>query len=94
MRIAIAQIAAIKGNIEKNIENHLKWIKLAIQNNAGVLVFPELSLTGYEPELAEILAPYLGIDKSVLTKNLSKSATVILLKKDVSIQIWYLLRSF
>lgn len=38
----------------------------------------------HEPaELAEILAPYLGIDKSVLTKNLSKSATVILLKKDV-----------
>ena len=30
MRVAIAQIAAIKGNIEKNIENHLKWIKQTI----------------------------------------------------------------
>jgi len=56
MRVAIAQIEAIKGNIEKNIENHLKWIKQAIQNNADMVVFPELSLTGYEPELAESLA--------------------------------------
>ncbi len=34
-------------------------------------------------ELAQILSPYLGISKSVLEKNLNKTATVILLKKDV-----------
>lgn len=56
MRVAIAQIEAIKGNIEKNIENHLKWIKQAIQNKTDMVVFPELSLTGYEPDLAESLA--------------------------------------
>jgi predicted amidohydrolase len=56
MRIAIAQIEAIKGNIEKNIENHVKWIYQAIQNKADLVVFPELSLTGYEPDLAESLA--------------------------------------
>lgn len=56
MRVAIVQIEAIKGNIERNIENHLKWIKQAIQNNADMVVFPELSLTGYEPELSESLA--------------------------------------
>jgi predicted amidohydrolase len=56
MRIAIAQIEAIKGNIEGNIENHLKWIKKAVQKNADMVVFPELSLTGYEPDLAEKLA--------------------------------------
>ena len=56
MRVAIAQMEAIKGNVEKNIENHLKWIKQAIQNNADMLVFPELSVTGYEPDLAENLA--------------------------------------
>lgn len=56
MRVAIAQIEAIKGNIEKNIDNHLKWIKQAIQNNVDMVVFPELSVTGYEPDLAENLA--------------------------------------
>jgi predicted amidohydrolase len=34
MRVAIAQIEAIKGNIEKNIENHLKWIN---QSNSRYL---------------------------------------------------------
>lgn len=56
MRVAIAQIEAIKGNVEKNIETHLKWIKQAIQNNVDIVIFPELSLTGYEPDLAEELA--------------------------------------
>jgi len=56
MRIAIAQIKAIKGNIGKNIENHLKWTNQAIQNKADMLVFPELSVTGYEPDIAESLA--------------------------------------
>jgi predicted amidohydrolase len=56
MRIAIAQIEAIKGNIEENLKNHLKWIKEAVQNKADMVVFPELSVTGYEPELAESLA--------------------------------------
>ncbi len=56
MRVAIAQTEPFKGNIEKNLENHLKWIKQAIQHNAHMVVFPELSLTGYEPDLAESLA--------------------------------------
>ena len=56
MRIAIAQIEAVKGNIEENLKNHLKWIKEAVQNKADMVVFPELSVTGYEPDLAESLA--------------------------------------
>jgi predicted amidohydrolase len=56
MRIAIAQIEVTKGNIEKNIEKHLKWIKEATLNKADIVVFPELSLTGYEPDLADSLA--------------------------------------
>lgn len=56
MRIAVAQTEAIKGNIEKNLENHLKWIRHAVENKADMIVFPELSLTGYEPELADALA--------------------------------------
>ncbi|MFA8451913.1 MAG: carbon-nitrogen hydrolase family protein [Bacteroidales bacterium] len=56
MRVAIVQTESIKGNIEKNLENHLKWIKQAIKSKVDMIVFPELSLTGYEPDLAEDLA--------------------------------------
>lgn len=56
MRVATIQFKAIKGNIEKNLKNHLKWIKEISRYQADVAFFPELSLTGYEPDLAESLA--------------------------------------
>jgi len=56
MKACIAQTKPIKGNIKKNIENHIKLIELAIANNVDIIVFPELSITGYEAELAEELA--------------------------------------
>lgn len=56
MKICIAQTKPIKGNILANIEAHKKFITLALTLNAEAIFFPELSLTGYEPELALELA--------------------------------------
>lgn len=56
MKICLAQIKSDKGNIKSNIKNHKKWIDIAIAENADVIVFPELSLTAYEPKLAMELA--------------------------------------
>ncbi|PNW25796.1 carbon-nitrogen hydrolase family protein [Formosa algae] len=56
MKICIAQTKPIKGDIQKNIENHIKLIALSIKKGADIIVFPELSLTGYEPELVKELA--------------------------------------
>lgn len=56
MKIAVAQIRSIKGDIQKNIVTHIQLINLAISANAGIIIFPELSLTGYEPSLANDLA--------------------------------------
>jgi predicted amidohydrolase len=56
MRLAIAQTASVKGDIGQNIENHRKWIQQAILHKAELVFFPELSLTGYEPDLAGELA--------------------------------------
>ena len=56
MKICIAQTKSEKGNIKSNIENHKKWIEIAVSEKADLIVFPELSLTGYEPELAKVLA--------------------------------------
>lgn len=52
MRIAVAQIKPEAGNIEKNREKHLEAIDLAADRRVRLLIFPELSLTGYEPTLA------------------------------------------
>ncbi len=56
MKICIAQTKPIKGNVSANIEAHIKFIELALILNTDAIFFPELSLTGYEPELAKKLA--------------------------------------
>ena len=56
MKICVAQTRAVKGDVRSNIDNHKRLIDLAVSNGAGVVIFPELSLTGYEPKLAKELA--------------------------------------
>jgi predicted amidohydrolase len=56
MRICVAQTKPVKGETDKNIEIHKKFIYLAISKEADTIFFPELSLTGYEPKLAKNLA--------------------------------------
>lgn len=46
-KIALAQIAPALGDLEKNIATHVEWTQRAIAEGADVIVFPELSLTGY-----------------------------------------------
>lgn len=54
--IAAAQVASYCEEIELNIETHVAAALVAAEQHVSVLIFPELSLTGYEPELAEALA--------------------------------------
>ena len=56
MKIAVAQTRPIKGDISANITAHKKLISLAISYKADTIFFPELSITGYEPELANEIA--------------------------------------
>jgi predicted amidohydrolase len=56
MKICVAQTKPIKGDIAGNIAAHKKLIGLAVANSADAIFFPELSITGYEPELAKELA--------------------------------------
>lgn len=45
--IAVAQIDSAVGDLNKNIRRHILYIKQAIKKKAKIIVFPELSLTGY-----------------------------------------------
>jgi len=56
MKIGLAQTQSSKGEVQKNIQNHLRIIERAIESNVDLILFPELSITGYEPELAKGLA--------------------------------------
>jgi predicted amidohydrolase len=54
--LAAAQTVPIRGDVERNIAQHLRLVRAAAKERAEVLVFPELSLTGYELDLAGELA--------------------------------------
>ncbi|MGF1694655.1 carbon-nitrogen hydrolase family protein [Vibrio kyushuensis] len=56
VRVALAQYGAVRGNISENIEAHNKLCTSAVCLGAKIIMFPELSLTGYEPELLAELA--------------------------------------
>ena len=47
IQIALAQINTVLGDLNKNLERHLELASDAVENNADILVFPELSMTGY-----------------------------------------------
>src|SRR6184192_728635 len=47
IRIAVAQCAPALGAVKRNLDMHMKWIARAKTAGARLVVFPELSLTGY-----------------------------------------------
>ncbi|NMC52549.1 MAG: hypothetical protein GYA48_02815 [Chloroflexi bacterium] len=47
INLALAQINTRLGKVEDNLEKHLAYIQEASSNGADLVVFPELSLTGY-----------------------------------------------
>lgn len=76
MKICLAQIKSEKGNISKNIQNHLTFIECAIELNSDLIVFPELSITNYEPELANELATDINDDIFKPFQNLSDRSKI------------------
>lgn len=71
LTVGLAQIQAEKGDLVNNLKTHLAFIAASSRLGADLVAFPELSLTGYELELAAELALEAG--SSVLTE-LSRAA--------------------
>jgi predicted amidohydrolase len=47
LTVGLAQCDCLLGEVEANVERHLAWIERARRREVDLLVFPELSLTGY-----------------------------------------------
>jgi predicted amidohydrolase len=54
--LAAAQTKPKRGDIDSNLLDHYRLVELAAINKANLIVFPELSITGYERENAKQMA--------------------------------------
>lgn len=51
-KIAAAQVTSVSGDIERNVMTHAAALRVAAAQSVSLVVFPELSLVGYDPEVA------------------------------------------
>jgi len=56
MKLVAVQMRSAAGDIEANIRRHIRFIELAASEGGAAVFFPELSITGYEPGLAQGMA--------------------------------------
>ncbi len=76
LRIAAAQIRSAPGDIAANISKHCRAIQLAADQQVGLLSFPELSLTNYEPNFAKALALHFDDPRLEVFQELSNSRKI------------------
>jgi predicted amidohydrolase len=98
MKVSVAQTRPFKGDIEKNIDCHKRLINLAIHYKAAIIIFPELSLTGYEPVLAKDLATTEDDDRFDVFQTLSDTSRITIcvgmpMKNEASVMISMLIFS-
>ncbi len=76
MKISLAQIQSAPREVELNIKKHVYYVKKAIAQKADFIVFPELSLTGYEPTLAKKLALKINDARLNIFQDLSQANNI------------------
>ena len=77
LRLAMAQINVVVGDIEGNAKKIVEWIDRARDAGADIITFPELALTGYPPE--DLLLKPQFIDA-----NLAALQTVVARTQDIT----------
>ena len=63
LSLALAQINTRLGDVPANLDKHLKLLEEAHSQGADLVIFPELSLTGYVlQDLTPSVAHHVGAD--------------------------------
>lgn len=53
MKLALAQMSSLN-NMEANLNKSLKYIKEAAENQADIVLFPEVQLTNFFPQYTDV----------------------------------------
>ena len=74
MRIAVAQINLSVGNLEGNTQKIIKFIRKS-EKKADLVVFPELTITGYPPQDLLFQKQFIKKNEEMLSKIVKNAAT-------------------
>ena len=77
MRVAMAQINSTVGDLEGNAEKIMEYMGEAKKHQADIVVFPELSITGYPPQDLLYEKVFIRKNKEVLRRIIETSTGII-----------------
>lgn len=78
MKIALAQTRPVVGDVAVNLQDHLRLAEDAACSGCAMIAFPELSLTGYEPRLADALATTADDPRFADLQHLSNRSNIVI----------------
>src|SRR5947199_10577032 len=73
LRLAMAQINVVVGDIAGNAQRIVEWIERARDADADIVTFPELALTGYPPEDLLLKPQFIDANLAALDKIVSRT---------------------
>lgn len=79
MIIAAAQTTPKRNDITRNLDDHIRLVTMAADRGARLIVFPEMSLTGYERELGKSLAFFPDDKRLEPLRALSNAGDIVIL---------------
>src|SRR5437660_4851988 len=74
LRIALAQVNATVGDLDRNAELIVEWTRRAAARRARVVVFPEMMLTGYPVEDLALRASFVDASITALHETAARLA--------------------
>src|SRR6266852_2304058 len=76
LRLAMAQINVVVGDIESNAQKIIDWIDRARDADVDIVTFPELALTGYPPEDLLLKPQFIDANLAALDKIISRTRDI------------------
>src|SRR5881296_4058861 len=77
LRLAMAQINVVVGDIEGNAQKIIEWLDRARDANADIVTFPELALTGYPPEDLLLKPQFIDANLEALDRIVSRTRDIM-----------------
>src|SRR6266850_840882 len=90
LRLAMAQINVVVGDVEGNAQKIVEWIDRARDADADIVTFPELALTGYAPEDLLLKPQFIDANLAALEKVVSRTRDITaIIGVSICEDIWY-----